>query len=167
MKRLFTIIALLIASSVHAVPTATAEVDDGYGDWTRTCATAEDGGEVCQISQYTREANSEAMLFEISVGYVADSPTPVVFLTAPLGMYLPRGITLKLTDETLMTVAVQQCTVQGCLAVTTFDEAFLRELKLASDGLVVFGRNAEQNVGVPLSLVGFEKALASITPEAS
>lgn len=157
---------LCIAYSVQAVPTAVAEVDNGYGDWTRSCAATEDGTEVCQISQYTREANSEAMLFEVSIGYVADNPSPVVFLTAPLGMYLPRGITVKLTEQTLMTVSVQQCTVQGCLAVTTLDEAFLRELKLAKEGLVVFGRNAEQNVGVPLSLEGFEKALASIEPAA-
>ncbi len=157
-------LTLLLASSVNAVPTAVAEADNGYGDWTRSCAAAEDGLEVCQISQFTREANSEALLFEISIGYVPESPSPVVFLTAPLGMYLPRGITIRLTDQTLMTVAVQQCTAQGCLAVTTLDEAFLKELKIASEGLVVFGRNAEQNVGVPLSLAGFEKALASIEP---
>jgi invasion protein IalB len=162
MKNLVTIIALLLTASTHAIPTSSAE--PGFGDWNRTCATGENGKELCQITQVTQQSDSDDLLFDITVAYLPDARSPVVFLTAPLGMYLPRGITIKLSDETLMTVAVQRCTEAGCLAVTTLDEAFLEEMQRATEGLFVFGRNAEQNVGVPLSLNGFAEALASIAP---
>lgn len=163
MKKLTFLLFLLISWSVQAIPTANAEEANEFGDWVRNCAEDE-GAEVCQISQFTRQAESESLLFEMTVGYLPGAALPVVFLTAPLGIHLPRGITIQLTDETLMTVAVQRCTTVGCVAVATLDEAFLNEMKASKEGLVVFGRNAEQNVGVPLSLVGFNEALNSIAP---
>ncbi len=171
MFRVFTILALIFAANVQAQTQNEASEADAaqeerlaanYGDWSKICQTGPDG-QVCHISQ-TVNQNNESRLFQTSIGYLPGSAGPVVFLTAPLGIYLPRGITIELSEDTLLSVAVQRCDTNGCLAVTTIDSAFLDELNRAEEGKLVFGSTAEQNVWVPLSLNGFAEALASIKP---
>ena len=135
-----------------------------FGDWSKICSSGE-AGESCHISQTVNQNNGQGRLFQTSIGYLEDASSPVVFLTAPLGIFLPRGITLELSEDTLLSVAVQRCDANGCLAVTTIDPTFLERMQNAKAGNLVFGGSAEQNIAVPLSLDGFNEALASIAPK--
>lgn len=163
MRRALVWVVLMMAANAQAAEGTTERLAGSFGDWSKICSS-EGGEEVCHISQSVDQNDSQGRLFQTSIGYLAGSSSPVVFLTAPLGMYLPRGITIELSESTLLSVAVQRCDVNGCLAVTTIDSAFLRELQNTIEGKIVFGSNAEQNIAIPLSLNGFAEGLASITP---
>lgn len=132
-----------------------------FGDWSKICSPTEQG-ELCQLSQTVNQNDSGKRLFETAVGYVPGTDNPVMFLTAPLGIFIPRGITLELTEDTMLSTAVQRCDANGCLAVTTIDPEFLEEMKGAKDGRLIFGASADQNMAVPLSLMGFTAGMASL-----
>lgn len=167
MFRVFSFLCLVLGSvSMHAAEGESSErLAGSFGDWSKICV-AEDGGEACHISQTVNQNNSESRLFQTSIGYVGDAITPVVFLSAPLGIYLPRGITLELTETTLLSAVVQRCDGNGCLAVTSIDPSFLAEMLRVKEGRLIFGSSAEQNVAIPISFDGFNDALNSIKPEA-
>ncbi|MFT7244293.1 MAG: invasion protein IalB [Candidatus Azotimanducaceae bacterium] len=148
---------------LSAFSRAEDRVADVFGDWTKVCSPAGDT-EVCQISQVVDNAESNQRLFQTVIGYVPESENPVMFLTAPLGMYLLRGITLELTEDTLMTVAVQRCTANGCLAVSALEPEFVAAMKAGKEARLIFGSTAEQNMTVPFSLMGLTAAMASISP---
>jgi invasion protein IalB len=155
---------LLVALPILGFPLlaqAEERMAGSFGDWSKICSPVEQG-EVCQISQTVNQNESGQRLFQTSIGYVSESENPIMFLTAPLGMYLPRGITLELTEDTLTTAVVQRCDVNGCLAVTPLEPAFLDAMKTAKEGRLIFGRTAEQNMAVPLSLMGFTAGMASL-----
>lgn len=148
---------------LSAVSQAEDRVADVFGDWTKVCSVAGDI-EVCQISQVVDRAESNQRLFQTVIGYSAESENPVMVLTAPLGIFLLRGITLELTEDTLMTAVVQRCTENGCLAVSALEPEFVAAMKAGKEARLIFGSTAEQNVTVPFSLMGFTAAMASISP---
>lgn len=138
-----------------------------FGDWSKICSELPSGKQACQISQTVNQDDLERRLFQTTIGYVAESENPLIFMTAPLGMYLPRGITLELSEDTLLRSVVQRCDASGCLAISVLEPAFVAEMKAALEGKFVFGATAEQNVAIPLSLKGFTAGLASIAREPS
>jgi|GEM_PF-724654 len=148
---------------VSALSQAEDRVAGSFGDWTKICSPTGET-ELCQISQVVDGNESGQRLFQTTIGFVPESENPVMFLTAPLGMYLLRGITLELSEDTLMRAVVQRCTASGCLAVSALEPAFLAAMKAGKTARLVFGSTAEQNVTVPFSLMGFTAAMKSISP---
>ena len=148
---------------VSALSQAEDRVAGAFGDWTKICSPAGDT-ESCRISQVVDRDESGQRMFQTVIRYMPESENPVMFLTAPLGMYLSRGITLELTEDTLMTTVVQRCDANGCLAATALEPAFVAAMKAGREGRLVFGATVEQNVAVPFSLMGFTAAMNSIGP---
>ena len=141
-----------------------------FGDWSKICSPVDSplgNSEICQLSQTVNQSESGKRLFQTTIGYVPEYDTPVIFMTAPLGMYLPRGITLELTKDTLMSAVVQRCDANGCLAVTPIDPEFLAAMKAGKEARMIFGATAEQNMAVPLSLMGFTDGIASLEKPAA
>lgn len=157
---------LIGAFLVPSFAQAEERIAGSFGDWTKVCSPLGDT-EVCQISQVVDSNDSGQRLFQTTIGYLSESAKPVMFLTAPLGMYLLRGITLELTEDTLMTAVVQRCTANGCLAVSELEPEFVAAMKAGKEARLIFGSTAEQNVTVPFSLIGFTAAFNSIGPVAA
>jgi invasion protein IalB len=157
---------LLVALLIPALSLAEDRVADSFGDWTKICSPDGDV-ELCWISQVVDRNESGQRMFRTVIRYLPESEDPLMFLTAPLGIFLPRGITLELSEDTLMTSIVQRCDTSGCLAVSAVEPAFVAEMKAGREAKLVFGASAEQNVAVPFSLIGFTDAINSIVPGAT
>ncbi|XOV88420.1 MAG: invasion associated locus B family protein [Pseudomonadota bacterium] len=150
----------------QAAGTAPAQrVEATFGDWSRICSSNPEGATVCQIVQSANQNESGQLVFQTAVGYVADNERPIMYLTAPLGIFLPRGISIFVDDsEEGLTATVQRCDGSGCLGLLAMTEAFVDKLKKGKAAKLVFGATATQNVSLPLSLDGFTKAFNSLVP---
>ena len=163
------ILLLVIASIGLAMPTHGAQevVAGEFGDWTKICTT-EEGKAVCRIAQDATQGESGKRLFRTMVGLVDDNPQPVLYMIAPLGIYLPHGLSLKLSEEDLVSAVVQRCDNSGCLAVVGLPDEFISKMKAGAQGQLLFGVNAQQLMPIPLSLKGFTRgfdSLSSVTQE--
>lgn len=141
------------------------QVEATFDDWSRICTNAESGEEVCQIVQSANQNESGRLVFQTAVGYVADNDRPIMYLTAPLGIFLPRGISIFVDEEEDgLTATVQRCDANGCLAVLALEENWVDKLKKGGEAKLIFAASAQQNVSVPLSLTGFTDAFNSLEP---
>ena len=81
---------------------------------------------------------------------------------APLGIFLPSGLTLKIDDTDLGRVPFVRCVVVGCLAYATLDDAILEKFSAGKTAIFLIYRTEEQGYGVPVSLSGFSEGLAAL-----
>jgi invasion protein IalB len=160
-----TRLILVLLTTLSALATAAEPKQDvlqTWGDWSKICTTSDDDKRVCQIVQSANQNESGALVFQTAVGYVDDTDKPVMYLTAPLGIFLPRGITVVIDDKPGVTATVQRCDGNGCLGLLVLEPDFVDALKKAAAAKLVFAASAKQNVSIPLSLNGFAAALEGL-----
>lgn len=170
MMRLILLVLLVTSLATRAeetFPAATQggsaqRVEETYGDWSRICTTS-DENRVCQIVQTANQNESGQLVFQTAVGYVSDNERPIMYLTAPLGIFLPRGISIFVDEEEQgLTATVQRCDQNGCLGVLAMEPALVDKLKKGQAAKMIFGASAQRNVSIPLSLTGFTRAFNSL-----
>ncbi len=143
---------------------AAQRVEETFGDWSLICTTAVEN-RVCQIVQTANQNESGKLVFQTAVGYVSDSDKPIMYLTAPLGIFLPRGISVFVDDEQDgLKATVQRCDPNGCLGVLALENETIEKLKRGQEARMIFGASAQQNVSIPVSLTGFTRAFDSLEP---
>jgi len=160
MSRLLVFVFMTLISLSSA---AEQEVIKTWGKWSKICTGTDEMN--CQIVQSANQNDTGKLVFQTSVGYVEDNDKPIMFMTAPLGIYLPKGISFFVDEEHGKQAAVQRCDGTGCLAVLALTEDFLGLLlktKKASDSNVVFATRVTQNVRLPVSMEGFKQAFKSL-----
>jgi len=144
------------------------QIEATFGDWSKICTTNQNDQHVCQIVQSANQNESGKLVFQTAVGYVADNEKPIMYLTAPLGIFLPRGISIFVGDEENgITATVQRCDASGCLGVLALEDSLVDKLKQGNEARLVFAANVQQNVALPLSLAGFTKAFNSLEKPAA
>lgn len=172
-KSTITVIALLgicipavAQESAETTAPGGAEIEASYGDWSKVCTTGEgesegSGEKRCQIVQAATQGESGQRILQTSIGYRGDNKTPVLTLTAPLGIYLPKGITLSV-DNTPLTTAVNRCSQNGCVGHIQMQETLIEAMKDNDNGAVLVATTPDNNLKLPLSLKGFTEAFASL-----
>lgn len=161
--RTLSILFIFCSFSVLAEEQPEQRVEGTFGDWVKLC-TDRDERTVCQIVQ-TANHESGRLVFQTAVGYVADNDRPVMYLTAPLGIFLPKGISLIVDeDENGVRATVLRCDENGCLAVLAMSDELLARLKRGNEARLFFGATAQRNVEIPLSLTGFTDGFESLEP---
>ena len=150
------IIILAATSSV-----AEQDVEKTFGSWSKICTAGDGDPHHCQIVQSANQKDTGRRVFHTALGYVDDNDKPILYMTAPLGIFLPRGISIFVDDQPGLRAAVQICDANGCLGLLALEDDFLELLKEGETAKLVFATSAEQNVSVPLDLNGFKKAYAS------
>ena len=139
--------------------TPSQSIEATWGKWSKICTP--DGS--CQIVQSATQSDSGQIVLQSVVKYVPESPQPVLFLTGPLGIYLPKGISLFVDDSDKgKRISLQRCDQTGCLGVLVLQDDFLRTMKEGNTVKAIIALNEEQNLQLPISLDGFTKALASL-----
>lgn len=161
---LISLIAAPLVATAQEAPTQ--EVVEKFDAWSKICVTNSDQEKPpCQIVQSATQNATGSVVFQTAVGYIADNDKPLMFMTAPLGIFLPKGITVVVDDdEQGLTVPVQRCDAKGCLAVLVMERDFVRKLERGDGARAIFAANAERNVALPIDLTGFRKAFRSVRP---
>ena len=142
---------------------AEQEVVDTFGAWSKICAEVADAPIRCQIVQSASQNETKQLVFQTAVGFVDGSDKPIMFLTAPLGIFLPKGVTVIVGEETEgLTATVQRCDGKGCLALMAMEPEFVAKLEKGISAKIYFGANKDRTVALPLDLTGFKKGLRSL-----
>lgn len=156
---------LTIAATFAATtPAADASLID---DWAREC---DDGGEFagrCFIRQRLTLKSSGQMLFEIAAGYPLGGEYPLLLLSAPLGTYLPSGITIEVDDTGAYQAVVAYCNHDGCHAYYRMTPALYRLFRQGRWLNVSFLDGTRRTNRFQVSLNGFSSAIDSLSRKGS
>jgi invasion protein IalB len=153
--------------SSAAKPDKRAESHSGvsskpYGSWSLRCEAAHtEGAEpLCEISE-TIVTQSSKPIAKISVGrrHPGDPMNLVVIL--PTNVSFPSTVHIRTdkADKWGLELEWQRCIPGACVAATEMSPAAIAHWKaLSSDGKIIFRDADGDEVGLPMSLRGFDEA---------
>jgi invasion protein IalB len=148
--------------------TATPSPRDGqqFQDWKLRCKAAEGQPELCEMEQRVENQKGDRVLLAV-VGRVRSLDAPGMLILLPLGIALPPGVSLKVDDGDQRPLEVKLCAKEGCHAEQApLKPDLLGALKAGTKGMVTFyvytRQGKQQQVNIPVSLLGFSAALAEV-----
>ena len=138
-----------------------------FQDWTYQCGGEGLKDEDCFIMQNIFRQESEFRLLRVAVGYLGPDDSPWLFLTTPLGIFLPAGIVFNIVrmgkgGEEYKT-PLHLCMPAGCRAIVRLDKELIWAMKMGGQAKVAFlDNNTRKQITVEVSLAGFTKGLEAL-----
>jgi invasion protein IalB len=132
-----------------------------HGDWQLVCKPPPPGakGEVCALVQsVTAEDRSNVGLTVYVQKFSNGSRVLRVF--APVGVLLPPGLGLKIDNQDVGNAPFLRCHAFACYAQVVMDDALITKLKAGKQAVFIIFQTEEAGIGIPISLAGFDKAVA-------
>lgn len=148
--------SLLAGAAILLVPSAFAAKDgDKIKDWTVACEKDKDKKPTdrCFIVQTVVNGKDNPVL-QMSAGYLKSSNKPAAFLTLPLGVSLPAGISLKIDEHEPVRTQYERCIPSGCVAGLMLTDELMKALKGGTQ-IKVQVYDGDKPVTMPISLKGF------------
>ncbi len=134
-----------------------------YQDWRLRCERKDDSApERCFIMQIAKTLKDKRDILRIGVRYPEPEKPAVVFLTLPLGVYLPGGLLLQVDDGEILNIPMEICLGNGCHTRMALEGALLKSLKGGRQATLTFYDSQQQKITVPISLAGFTAAFAAL-----
>ena len=156
------------ASPAPKTPAPNPQTRDGkqFQDWILHCKTIVEGEpEACEMHQDIVNKKGARVVLVI-VGRVPHIDTPGMLILMPLGIALPPGAFLKIDDGDRQRLELKICEKEGCRVEVLLKSDLLTQLKAGTKGTVVFyvydRQGKEQEVDIPISLLGFSAALTEV-----
>ncbi len=159
-----TWLAMLVAVAMPAAPPALAQ-SGLVEDWARECEDDGDFAGRCFIRQRLTLKSSGQMLFEIAAGYPLGGDYPLLLLSAPLGTYLPPGITIEVDQTGPYRAVVAYCNREGCHAFYRMTPELFRFFRQGRWLNVAFLDGTRRTNRFQVSLNGFSAAIDSLRGE--
>lgn len=166
MRRIISTFLVVLAGSLLAPQAAMAEDAkvQTYDDWGHKCDKSPDGKEeLCYVFQNVTKKEGGQLVLGARIAYRDDQPDPLIVVTAPLGSLLPPGAALMMDGVDPVKLTYFLCAAEGCTTVATpLPSAMVNAMKKGEQAVVRVAAPNKQVIGLPLSLKGFSKALASL-----
>lgn len=144
-----------------------SEIKD-FRDWRMKCLS--DGArEMCSIFQnnVAKAKNSDEKIFALlaRMTLVAkDGETiPHLSLVAPLGVWLPGGISFRFDDGKTITAPFLQCGPDGCITDLAVSDDFLPTVKKSRTMHVTYTLPNQQPVTIDVSMMGVTAGLKALS----
>ena len=134
-----------------------------HGDWQVVCKPPPPGSKVeaCALVQsVTAEDRSNVGLTVYFQKFSNGSRVLRVF--APLGVLLPPGLGLKIDNKDVGNAPFLRCHNFACYAQVVAEEKLIDQLKSGKTAVFIIFQTEEAGIGIPISLAGFDKALAAL-----
>lgn len=142
-----------------------AELADGdaFGNWRVSCETdAQDGRKGCFIVQNLVLREGGQRVLQFAIGFVEETPEPIVLLSLPLGISLPPGAEIQIDEGKPTRIVIERCEPNGCRAGMKLKPEMLEAFRNGDHLSVTFYDAKRQPIEVALSLEGFEEGLAAL-----
>ena len=134
-----------------------------YQDWRLRCEQKnDDDPELCFILQIAKSSKDNRSVLRIGVRYPEPNEPAMVFLTLPLGIYLPAGLLIQIDEGETLKIPVEICVPNGCHTRIDLVGDLLKNMKAGSRAKLTFHDSHQQRIKVPISLAGFTAALAAL-----
>jgi invasion protein IalB len=162
-------LALAVLLFVPTVPPGHAQILEGgivkaqHGDWQVVCRPPPPGAknEICgAVQSVTAEDNQNVGLTAI-VQKHSDGRLTMRVIT-PLGVFLGKALGVQIDTKHEGHVPFDRCLAVGCQAQLLLERPLLAKLKAGKTLVFIIYRTQEVGVGIPLSLAGFDQALATL-----
>jgi invasion protein IalB len=132
-------------------------------DWVRQCEESGEFSGRCFVRQSLTLKSTGAMLFEIAAGYPLGGDYPLLLLSAPLGTYLPAGITIEVDDTGAYQAVLAYCNTQGCHAYYRMTQELYHLFRSGRWLNVSFLDGTRRIHRFQVSLNGFSAGIDSVT----
>ncbi|WP_366555635.1 invasion associated locus B family protein [Aquibaculum sediminis] len=142
------------------VPEAEVEVQQ-FEDWSLRCA-GEGGQRRCELVQPVDDPETGEPVMALVIAPSGPDNVPVAWFVMPLGVLLPPGIGLSIDDAEPDRLPIRHCEPGGCLAPLELSDEVQRRLRSGVTLEVLAYDIDEQQVSVPLSLMGFTAGMEAL-----
>jgi len=132
-------------------------------DWKLVCGTpANDpsGPERCNLVQIISAEGTGQRVLRVEVAKGPQST--LIAFTAPLGIFLPKGMEIAIDGGPSSAFAVEICQPQGCSAALNLEGDLLAKLKKGDKATLTIYDPRLQPLAIPVSLSGFTKGVSKI-----
>lgn len=170
MRKLSLMVGVLAASVcfMSAASSQAAGVKSGqqFGDWTVNCE-GKGAGEICHIDQkIVSKDEKKHGLLEIGVGMMPmpnGTKSPKLIVLAPLGILLPKGLTLQIDDTPAAQLPFVQCFPVGCRTVINLESDGLQKFKNGNTAKFTYYLPNGKPASIPVSLKGFTAGFDAVS----
>lgn len=153
-------VACLLAALIAHAQSAT---DTAFQDWMLKCEGQGRAAQKCYVFQTLQLQQTGQRVLTVVVGNLGPNGARIAHFTAPLGIHLPAGVTLKIDDGEPFAATVETCAADGCKFTIPLDDPFLRSLQRGRVLRVGFLDSVtRRQITVAVSLVGFADAFAAL-----
>jgi invasion protein IalB len=134
-----------------------------HGDWQVICRAPPPGAknEVCAAVQSVSAEDRANVGLTVYIQKFSDG-TRVLRVFAPVGVLLPRGLGLKIDDRDVGNAPFLRCHSFACYAQVVVEDALVTQLRGGRQAVFIIFQTEEAGIGIPISLAGFDQALAAL-----
>jgi invasion protein IalB len=157
------LLAALPAQPGHAQVLEGGTVKGQHGDWQVVCRPPPPGArnEICgAVQSVTAEDNQNVGLTAIVQKHSDGKLTMRV--VAPLGVFLGKALGVQIDTKHEGHVPFDRCLAVGCQAQLLLEPPLMAKLKSGKTLVFIIYRTQEVGVGIPISLAGFDQAIAGL-----
>jgi invasion protein IalB len=154
-------VALLAAG--HATLAQEGTVKAQHGDWQIVCKPPPPGAknEACALVQSVTAEDRNNVGLTVYFQKFSNG-TRVLRVFAPLGVLLPPGLGLKIDNKDVGNAPFLRCHNFACYAQVVVEDKLVEQLKAGKTAVFIIFQSEEAGIGIPISLAGFDKALAAL-----
>jgi invasion protein IalB len=163
-RGVFTLLAVAIgACALASGAYAQGTVKSKHQDWEVRCDKVTGSAtEQCVVMQYILAEDRPGVGLTVILLKTADKGARLLRVLAPLGVFLPSGLGLKIDDADVGRSGFVRCVQQGCLAEVILDDKLLNQLKNGKQALFVVFQTPEEGIGIPVSLAGLAQGFDAL-----
>ena len=131
--------------------------------WSSTCTS---GGRAsaleCALEQRAFVRETGKVIGLITIRVPSDTRKPVAMIQAPLGLFLPAGITVDVDGDMAQNYPLQTCNANGCFAGFPITDQMLARMLNGGKLNIIFQHLDKKPFTLPMSLAGFSEAYGRI-----
>ncbi|MBF0186054.1 MAG: invasion associated locus B family protein [Magnetococcales bacterium] len=136
-----------------------------FGKWEIVCEMPSGRErEKCYANQNQISTENKVRVLKFSVGRLGAKDEWVAVAVVPLGISIPTGLAFKVDKNSQMSMQLQQCTGEGCVAVLVLEKQVLTTMragKVLHVGMVPFG--SKKTLEIQVDLNGFSAVLEPLS----
>ena len=152
--------ALAQGSAPAAQPPAKPEQKQ-FDDWQVRCFPIQSPSP-CDMFQEVANQQRNQRILSISIAYVPSMDRYALQITVPLGVSIPKGLSLQTDSYTSPTLHYRRCDRDGCYVETGVDKTLVEGIARSSPDakakVNITGDNGNKAVGIAFFLKGFAAA---------
>ena len=162
------IIAPIIGVFFAAAPTLAPAQDQGvtvkatHGAWEIRCATEDP--KRCLMAQTGNNTEGQPVIQTIVrrtpdlKGPNGEAIAALVEVIAPIGVFLPAGVAIKIDGREVGRGVYRVCNPQACLVQEPVPDTFISAMKKGSNAVMTIAGSNGKTTDITISLSGFTKA---------
>ena len=134
-----------------------------HGAWQVSCRTpAGAKEEKCALVQSVTAEDRPNVGLTVLFYKAASEDKKLLRVVVPLGVLLPTGLGLKINNQDVGNAPFLKCSRKGCIAEVVLQDEVIKKMKGGGTAMFIIFDTPEAGIGIPISLQGFDQALAAL-----